>query len=206
MLLLWTENLRVGVEDFDEDHKKLIALVNMLHGAIETGNSKNMLESVLDDLEHYAWHHCTCEEVAFFETGYPDAAAHTAEHDELRRMVAKMKLRRESGTDADLSVDVMNLIYIWLTNHIYCADRKYSEFTRARGILQALPEPAASRAVRYPTPARFLASDAPGANHEAIAQSESIVPIIASESVMGTSIQRAASILSATKASSAPNP
>lgn len=207
MLLLWTENLRVGVEEFDEDHKKLVAMVNALHGAIEAGSSSKMLKRVLDDLEHYAWRHCTCEEVAFLETGYADAAAHTAEHDELRQMIAKMKQRRDQGTDAQLSVDVMNLIYVWITNHIYCSDRKYSEFVRVRSILQAPADaPALAYAARYPTPADFLASDAPGANHETIAHTESIAPMIASESVIGTSSQRAASILRATKANSAPNP
>lgn len=207
MLLLWTENLRVGVEDLDEDHKRLIAMVNALHGAIQAGYGSKMLKRVLDDLERYAWDHCTREEVSFLETDYPDAAAHSAEHDELRQMIAKMKQRRDLGTDRDLSVDVMNLIYIWITNHIYSRDRKYAEFVRARGILQAPSAlPALPHAARYPTPADFLASDAPGANHDAIAHTDSIAPMIASESVIGTSTQRAASILRATKASSAPNP
>lgn len=207
MLLLWTENLRVGVEEFDEDHKRLIALVNALHGAIEAGTSKEILKGVLDDLEQYAWHHCACEEFVFLKTGYPDARAHTQEHYELRQMVAKMKQRHESGMDADLSLDVMNLIYIWLTNHIYCADRKYSEFMRARGILQSLPEsPALHHSARYPTPAEFLASDSPGANHEAMAHTETSTPTIARDSVIGTSIQRAASILNATKPIIASNP
>jgi hemerythrin len=207
MLLLWTENLRVGVEEFDEDHKKLIAMVNALHGAIQAGDSNKMLESVLNRLEHHAWHHCTLEEVAFLQTGYPDAAQHTEEHDELREMIVKMKRRKESGVDAGLSVDVMNLIYIWLTNHIYRADRKYRDFVHAKGILQGLPvAPAQPHSALYPTPAHFLASDSPGANHEATAHSERIAPMTASDGVMGTSIQRENNIFRATKASSAPNP
>lgn len=207
MLLLWTENLRVGVEEFDADHKRLLAMVNRLHGAIQAGTSKEILAGILDALEHHAWDHCGREEMLFMQAGYPGAAQQLEDHDELRRMIAGMKLRHASGSDADLSVDVMNLIYIWITNHVYCVDRKSSEFLRAAGLLDILPDPvvpmlAASRV----TPAQFLASDTPGANHEAIAHTERIAPMIASESVMGTSSQRAASILRATKASSTPNP
>ena len=207
MLLLWTENLRVGVEKFDEDNKRLVASVNALHGVIQAGESARMLKSVLDELERYAWQHCTGEEVAFLETGYPDAAAHIAEHDQLRQMIEKMKQQRDLGTDAMLPVDVMNLIYIWITNHVYSADRRSSEFMRAAGVLHLLPEPVApAHAASRATPAQFLASDAPGASHDAIAHSERMAPMIASESMIGTSIQRAASILRATKASSTPNP
>ncbi len=207
MLLLCTENLRVGVEEFDEDNKKLVAMVNALHGAIQQGESRRMLKSFLDGLERYAWEHCTREEVAFLENGYPEAAAHTAEHDQLRQMVAKMKQRRDQGRDVQLPVDMMNLMYVWITNHIYCSDRKHAEFVRARSILQAPAEgPALAYGARYPTPADFLASEAAGASHEAIAHSESIAPMMASESVIGTSSQRAASILRATKASSAASP
>jgi hemerythrin-like metal-binding protein len=197
----------VGVEEFDEDHKKLIALVNRLHGAIQNGTSREILGSVLDALEHHAWDHCSREELLFMQAGYADAAGHIEEHNELRRMIAAMKLRGEKGSDAELAIDVMNLIYIWITNHIYRADRKAGEFLRAAGLLDMLPDPVApAHAASHITPAQFLASDAPGANHEAIAHSERIAPMIASESVMGTSIQRAASILRATKASSTPNP
>jgi hemerythrin-like metal-binding protein len=206
MLLLWTENLRVGVEEFDEDHKRLITVVNRLHGAIEAGTSGDMVGSVLGALEHYAADHCRREEMVLMMAGYPEAAAQIREHNELRRLVAAMKLRCDRGFDAGLSVDVMNLIYVWITDHIYRADRKAGEFLRATGQLDMLsgatPAPVASRL----TPAQFLASDTPGANQEATAHSESIAPMIASESVMGSSIQRAVSILRATKPSSTPNP
>ncbi len=207
MLLLWTENLRVGVDELDQDNKKLVAQVNALHGAIQAGASKKLLKGVLDELEDYAWRHCTSEEVAFLETGYPDAATHTAEHEELREMVGRMKQQRGGGLDANLSVDLMNLIYFWITNHIYRADRKYAEFIRMRGILQApFGRPANAHAARYSTPADFLASGVPGANQETIAQTESIAPMMASESAIGTSSHFAASILSPTNPSSAPNP
>jgi hemerythrin len=204
MLLLWTENLRVGVEEFDEDHKKLIALVNRLHGAIQAGTDKEILGGALDALEHYAADHCRCEEMLLMQGGYAGAVEHIKEHNELRRMIAAMKLRRERGSDADLSLDVMNLIYVWITNHIYRADRTAGEFLRSAGLLGMLPDSvtAASRL----TAVQFLASDTPGANQEAMAQSDRIAPMIASDSVMGTSSQRAASILRATKASITPNP
>jgi hemerythrin len=207
MLLLWTENLRVGVDELDRDNKRLVAQANALHGAIQAGESKKLLKGVLDELEDYAWRHCSSEEAAFQESGYPDAAAHTAEHEELREMVGSMKQQRDRGLDFHLSIDVMNLIYFWITNHIYRADRKYAEYIRMRGILHApLGRPANAHAPRYSTPAEFLASGAPGANQETIAHSERMAPMRASESAIGTSNQRAASILSPTKASSAPNP
>ena len=102
MLLLWTENLRVGVEEFDADHKRLLAMVNRLHGAIQAGTSKEILAGILDALEHHAWDHCGREEMLFMQAGYPGAAQQLEDHDELRRMIAGMKLRHASGSDADL--------------------------------------------------------------------------------------------------------
>ena len=56
------------------------------------------------------------------------------EHDELRQMLAGMRERHESGLGARLSVEVMDFIYGWLTNHICGTDRKYTEHMHANGI------------------------------------------------------------------------
>jgi hypothetical protein len=46
----WGQSLSVGVSQFDDQHKKLIDLINRLHEAMKTGNSKDALGDFLQSL------------------------------------------------------------------------------------------------------------------------------------------------------------
>jgi len=49
-LFVWQDSYSVGVKVLDEDHKKLIGIVNELHDGILAGKSREALGPVLDRL------------------------------------------------------------------------------------------------------------------------------------------------------------
>ena len=51
--MTWTSDLSVGVEVLDDDHKKLIGIINQLHYGITAGHDREVLEAVLNELVEY---------------------------------------------------------------------------------------------------------------------------------------------------------
>lgn len=133
-LMEWTEKMSVGVTQFDNEHKKLVAMVNELFDAVQGGRGKDALGKILDGLIAYTKTHFANEERFMQQHGYPDMAAHRAEHEALARQVAEVQQKYHSGATATLSMEVMNFLKNWLVKHIQGTDRKYTTFFNAKGM------------------------------------------------------------------------
>ena len=46
--LIWNEQMSVGVQAMDDDHKELVVLMNELHEVVVSGQSRNALNDVID--------------------------------------------------------------------------------------------------------------------------------------------------------------
>lgn len=133
-LMAWNNNLSVGIAVIDEDHKKLVAMVNELYDAVQGGHGKEALGKILDGLINYTVLHFAREEKFFLETGYPDAIAHKKEHADLTKQVLDVQTKYKSGATSTLSLEVMNFLKNWLVKHIQGSDKKYGPYLNAKGI------------------------------------------------------------------------
>jgi hemerythrin len=133
-LMTWTDKLSVGVAVIDDDHKKLVGMVNELYDAMQAGHGRDKLGAVLDRLVQYTKFHFSREEKFFAETAYPDAAQHKQQHEALTRQVIDVQKKYAAGTAATLSVDVMHFLRDWLVKHIQGSDQAYRQHLNARGI------------------------------------------------------------------------
>ncbi|MGA3011944.1 MAG: bacteriohemerythrin [Terracidiphilus sp.] len=133
-LLEWNESMSVGIKVIDDDHKKLIDMLNELNEGILAGKTSEALEDVIEGLLRYTRYHFAREERLFAQTGYPGGAAHKAEHDLLTRRVSNLQARFETGQSIILSMEAMEFLKNWLTNHIMGSDQEYGPHLNAKGI------------------------------------------------------------------------
>jgi hemerythrin len=133
-LMTWTNEMSVGVKVLDEDHKKLVEMLNQLNDGIIAGQRRAALELVIGKMADYTNVHFAREERFFAQTGYPGGDAHKMEHEHLRRRVLNLQMRFESGQSLDLSMEVLNFLKKWLTNHIQGSDMEYRPYLNAHGI------------------------------------------------------------------------
>jgi len=133
-LMEWTEEMSVGVQVIDDDHKKLIDMLNDLNDGVITGKNNRSLEGVIEGLLRYTKYHFDREERFFAETGYPGGAAHKAEHDLLTRRVSNLQTRFEAGQSLELSLEALAFLKDWLTGHIMGSDQRYGPHLNAKGI------------------------------------------------------------------------
>lgn len=133
-LMTWTEKLSVGVAVLDEDHKKLVGMVNELYDAMQAGQGKEKLGRVLNELVQYTKVHFAREEKYFAQTAYPAADPHKHLHEELTRQVIDVQQKYAAGNTATLSLDVLHFLKNWLVKHIQGSDQSYRAHFNAKGI------------------------------------------------------------------------
>ncbi len=129
----WTSDLSVGIEEFDEQHKRLIAILNEIHEAMEGGRGKAALSEVLARMADYTGYHFETEEQYFDQYGYPQTERHKREHAYLMKRVKDLQKKAE-GPAFLLSVEVLEFLKNWVRGHIRGSDKRYTEFFQEKGL------------------------------------------------------------------------
>jgi hemerythrin-like metal-binding protein len=128
----WSESLSVGVKASDDDHKKLVDMLNRLHEGMKSRQGKEVVGKVLDELVRYTKFHFAREEEFFAKTGYP-ATEHKRQHADLVKQAEELQSRYKSGESA-LSIETLDFLKDWLVIHIQGSDKKYMDHLNAAGI------------------------------------------------------------------------
>ena len=123
----WEDSFSVGVEIFDNEHKKLIEIINRLHLALLMKETDAVMGKTLKDLIDYTITHFAHEEDNMSNQTYPEFFKHKKEHDELIKKVQDYKTQIESGKTT-ISLSIMNFLKDWLMSHILGTDMKYKDF------------------------------------------------------------------------------
>jgi hemerythrin len=132
-LLTWEDKYKVGVAEFDEQHKKLIDLINKLYEAMKSGHGKEILKDILNESIEYAKYHFQNEEKYFTKYGYPNTSEHIEEHNSFRKSVLDLKKRSDEGKTVVTS-ELMLFLKQWLISHIQVTDKKYGPYLNEKGL------------------------------------------------------------------------
>ncbi len=123
-LMQWRDGYSVGNEAMDQQHRRLIALINELDEVIQKGCDLEQLSPVLDSVIDYTKTHFASEEAFMEKIGYPDLENHKEAHRVLVRQV--MDLREEvQGCDPEVIARLFVFLQTWLVSHIVGVDNKY---------------------------------------------------------------------------------
>ncbi len=126
-LLNWDDSYSVHYASIDDQHKRLVDLINQLHEAMTQGKGKQALSSILAEMIDYSQTHFAYEEKLMLDIQYPNYHVQILAHAGFIEKVRELQNRYESGQQA-LSLDVMEFLKKWLTNHILDLDKKYSPY------------------------------------------------------------------------------
>jgi len=125
----WKEEYATGIKVIDGQHKRIVHYMNQLDDARKQGQD-GAVKEVLDNLVDYTLSHFAFEESLMEDAGYPSAVVHAQTHESFRVMI------REYQADFAKGVDVTNklleLLGVWLIEHIAQDDNSYVPFVRNR--------------------------------------------------------------------------
>lgn len=125
--IVWGAILSVGVDEIDEDHRKLIGIFNILNHAVQEGESPEYLAATLKELINCTVWHFSHEERLMLKHRYPEMAEHQAEH---RDLINSAQELQQELLSADKAVADEHIVFLerWLTEHIFTADLRLGNF------------------------------------------------------------------------------
>ena len=132
-IMSWTNAYSVGIAEIDQQHKKLIDLINSLHDAMAKGQAKAVIGKTLGELINYCASHFATEEKLFDKYDYPEAADHKDKHQKMTAKVLALQSQFQQGK-VTITLDVMDFLQQWLDKHILGTDKKYSSFLNSKGV------------------------------------------------------------------------
>ena len=132
-LITWNDSLSVNIRKIDNQHQKLIGMINDLDAAMKEREGQTAIGKIISDLLDYTDYHFKTEEDFFVQYHYPELAHHKKTHTQLFQKAATLKQEYDSGRKM-VSVKVLNLLSDWLWDHIMKTDKEYSEFLNGKGL------------------------------------------------------------------------
>ena len=132
-LITWNDSYSVKVKQMDEQHKKLVEMINQLHDAMKVGQGKQVVGEVLGSLVSYTKTHFASEELLMKTHGFTGFEEHKKAHTSLVGQVGDIRKKFMDG-NAPLTQDVMTFLKEWLVKHIQQSDQKYGQYLNGKGI------------------------------------------------------------------------
>jgi hemerythrin len=125
--VVWSKILSVGVDEIDEDHRKLLNIFNILTHAVIDGESPEYLAAVLEELINCTAWHFSHEERLMLKYYFDGAQDHKAAHEDL--IMAARELQ-QTILQAEQPVAEEHLVFLerWLTEHILTADQRLGAY------------------------------------------------------------------------------
>jgi hemerythrin len=133
MAYQWDSSLECGYELVDNQHKQLVAAVNSLMEASQSGQGDTAVMQTMDFLTGYTIKHFADEEKLQQKYNYPDYLNHKRLHDEFKVTVKGLTERLiKEGPGPELVNVVSSAIAAWLLNHIKGDDFRMAAYVKAK--------------------------------------------------------------------------
>ena len=122
--LKWTQDLCVGSDQLNDDHRKLISLTNKLITAYYAGVGDAVVIDIFREVLTRVTQHFREEEDLMRILAHPDLEEHHRDHQDF---LEKLDLFSFSGQGGELLI----LLSGWLVEHISSRDRLYEGLARS---------------------------------------------------------------------------
>jgi hemerythrin len=119
---LWSDDLSVGNEFMDSDHKMLFILVHKLYGSMVKPGRRDGFDQAIDEVIQFAKEHFEREEEEMRRVQYAGLIAHRHEHDALVQALSKSQAESRTG-NAVSTAQVSRFLEEWLVRHIMVHDK-----------------------------------------------------------------------------------
>jgi len=131
-MLTLTDELRIGHPVIDNDHQRLIDIINDFTERENGHNEPALLHGTLKSLIEYAREHFEREQRIQAEAMYPYTEMHKAEHKVLLLQVTEMAktyfVAKTKPLDQAAMAELRNLLRHWLIDHVRKFDTNMREW------------------------------------------------------------------------------
>ena len=118
---------RLGIDAIDNEHVKLIDLLNEVHALISAGKKEEARRSFSETLSSYVSEHFANEEKFMASIGFPLLAEHKKIHENFKKSFQELRPLIEAYDDVAFR-RALSDAFSWIITHIGKTDRKYAAF------------------------------------------------------------------------------
>ncbi|MFI3158283.1 MAG: bacteriohemerythrin [Methylococcaceae bacterium] len=121
----WNENFNTGLPKIDEQHQKLVQLLNLLASHMAFQSDIPALNIIFQELADYAVYHFQTEEAIWHEYLKEDSleAKHKKEHENFISTVLGLKAKGNPDSVDSMIEEVLSFLVRWLASHILENDK-----------------------------------------------------------------------------------
>lgn len=127
---------KIGIEEIDDQHKQLAALLNELYRVMSVTQHFEEIEDIVTKIMNYAHLHNHTEEQLFMKYNYPGKLVHIQAHRSfMDRMAVAGKEYETAFKDGDgnigsATVKIWWTIKTWYEEHILNEDKAFGEWVQ----------------------------------------------------------------------------
>ena len=125
--IVWDTILSVGVDEIDDDHRKLVNIFNLLNHSVMDEEPQDYIAATLEELINCTVWHFSHEERLMLKHRYEGIEEHQAEHQELIQGARELQ---QAILQADKYVVDEHIEFLerWLTEHILTTDLRLGSY------------------------------------------------------------------------------
>ena len=131
--IIWVEKYRVGVKEFDDQHKIIFNLINQLSEMKNLTVRSERLTAALTKMTDYFWVHINIEEKYMEDYGYPEYKKHVIQHARFKKKIMKLNMDQMAHKDS-VPDDLLTFLIEWWSNHRLKVDMRYRTFFNEKGL------------------------------------------------------------------------
>jgi len=132
-IINWRDEFSVGVKEMDDQHKKLIGMVNKLISEQTNLTDQKTIADLLTEMTDYAQVHFRAEEYLMAEYGYEQKVEQELQHQDFIDKTIAFYSASDIGPNI-LSTALLDYLATWLIGHILKEDMKYKDFFINKGL------------------------------------------------------------------------
>ncbi|MCB9059937.1 MAG: hemerythrin family protein [Halobacteriovoraceae bacterium] len=130
----WNSNFDIKVEQMNDEHKKLIALMNNVYVLNDKSSPRVEIIKSMDELKEYIKIHFANEEKYMSEVNYPKCETHKIIHKELLNSFEDHYKSYVNSAELLLPNSILMFFRDWLSAHISGIDKEYGSFANNENV------------------------------------------------------------------------
>lgn len=126
----WSDELLLGLEAEDDDHREMFGLMNRVFSAASLG--ADQVSQAVAELCLFTREHFDREQDSMERAGYPGRDAHRYDHEYLVFQLDVLIERLMETGPAHVADELLDLLKRWLCDHIMTYDAAFADFLREK--------------------------------------------------------------------------
>lgn len=131
----WLESFELGIEEVDEDHRGMLALMKKIEGAADN-ESYDLCNELLEELLAFTIAHFKREEQMLEDVGYPNVDLHKHYHEELLARAKSVMSVCQDIKSKDNLKECCYEMFSFLVDDVVTGDLKFKSYLEDKGLIK----------------------------------------------------------------------